>query len=127
MAKSSSKQKKRPSRGRAKTRSERRVTGNAEVEPEPGPPRFKPPQERGVVPPAFEPGLVEVELVEEARPELVATASGEPREVRSPTGVDLSPMNRILRRHNLKRAEPSFQTPPQEAARVQTAARQRGR
>jgi subtilisin family serine protease len=69
---------------------------------------------------------VEVEFLEEVRPEVTATMVGASSEVRSSTGVSLTEMNRILQKHQLQKAETTFHTPPQEADRAQAVARQQG-
>jgi hypothetical protein len=75
--------------------------------------------------PVWEPGLVEVEFSEQVRPELVDTGTG-PIGLRSPAAVDLSPLNQVLQRHGLQRAEPSITTTPQAATQAQSVALQRG-
>ena len=71
--------------------------------------------------PSWQPGVVEVEFQEAVRPQLTAGAA-----FVSPAGTDLGPLNAVLQRHGLQRAEPSFLTSEEEATHAQAVAGQRG-
>jgi hypothetical protein len=90
--------------------------------------RFPPPDRpRGTIPPAvLEPGVVEVELRGDVRPQLVPPAADALPTIQSRGGGDLSGLNEILQRYQLEAAEPSIQIPEREAATAQTVARERG-
>ena len=79
---------------------------------------------------AWEPGEVEVQFRDGVAPTVVAAAAtrgaGAEPTLRSPAGVDLTDFNRIVQAHGLQRAEPTLNTPAEEAATAQTAARQLG-
>ena len=79
---------------------------------------------------AWEPGEVEVQFRDGVAPTVVAAAAtrgaGAEPTLRSPAGVDLTDFNRIVQAHGLERAEPTLNTPAEEAATAQTAARQLG-
>lgn len=89
--------------------------------------RFPPPDlPPGTNPPAtFEPGVVEVELRDDVRLQIVP-AEGAPPTLASRTDVSLSALNEVLQRYQLEAAEPSIQIPEQEAATAQAVAQERG-
>src|SRR5215207_9415835 len=77
--------------------------------------------------PSWEPGVVEVQLREGVRPEIVTTGTEEaPAELRSAEDVDLTELNRILRQYELQRAESTFQRSPEQASEAQAVAQQQG-
>jgi hypothetical protein len=88
-----------------------------------GPPNLAP----GTIPAAqLEPGVVEVEFKEGVVPTINPAARGASVELSSPTGANLGEFNRIMQVYGLQKAEKSLVTSPQEAASVQTAAREQG-
>ena len=90
--------------------------------------RFPPPDlPRAAIPPAaFEPGVVEVELRGDVRPQLTPPATDALPTIQSRAGGDLSGLNEILQRYGLEAAEPSIEIPEREAAAAQSVARERG-
>ena len=74
----------------------------------------------------WEPGVVEVEFKEGVVPTISLAALGASVEMSSSTGTNLGEFNRIAQAHGLQKAEMSLETSPQEAAVVQTAAREQG-
>lgn len=90
--------------------------------------RFPPPDlPPGTIPPAaVVPGVVEVELRDDVRAQLVPAAADARPTIASRNRVDLSGLNEILQRYRLEAAEPSIQIPEQEAAAAQSVARARG-
>ena len=114
-------------RDKAADRSEIR-SPNKEAQDEIEVNRFPPPGlPPGTIPPAaFEPGVVEVELRDDVRLQIVPAAEDARPTIASRTRVDLSGLNEILQRYQLEAAEPSIQLPEQEAATAQSVARDRG-
>ncbi len=101
--------------------------GGGMEQAESGRPRFRPPDlpPGTPPPPQWEPGTVEVEFHGGVKPEIHA-ATGAAAEIRSPAGVNLGALNRILQQYRVEKVEPSFGTLPQEADQIQAAARTQG-
>lgn len=75
---------------------------------------------------SWEPGVVEVEFQQDVRPSTLATQAGAPPEVQDAAGSGMRNLNRILKKHKLESAEPSFQTSMEEADKAQSAAQIQG-
>lgn len=91
-------------------------------------PRFPPPKGSGDGRPSFEPGIVEVKFREGLAPSIRTEAlhAGAMAAIVSPTAGPLDDVNRILQRHGLVRAEPTFLTTHEEATASQVAAEAKG-
>jgi subtilisin family serine protease len=71
--------------------------------------------------PWWKPGIIEVEFEEEVRPEV--EVADETYVLTSLKFRDLSELNRVLQRHHLRRAEPTFNLTWEEADRLQARAK----
>jgi subtilisin family serine protease len=105
--------------------------GSPRLDPDPpegGAPRFPP---AGRAPatrpsPSWRPGVVEVQLRQRIEPDLAPAGPEASQEIRSAENADLTAFNRTLRRHELQRAELTFQTPPEQALEAQEAGQRQG-
>jgi subtilisin family serine protease len=97
----------------------------ADADNDPGAPRFLGDDEQ---PPAarWEAGVVEVEFREGVQPRVQATDASAQPAIATPSDVDLSDINRVLRDYGLQQAEPTVLTAPDEAASAQATARDQG-
>lgn len=77
-------------------------------------------------PPAYEPGVVEVQFREGLMPSVISGAAGAPAQIRSASDTDVSAINNILRRYQILTAEPTFLTTHEEATAAQATARAQG-
>jgi subtilisin family serine protease len=91
-------------------------------------PRFRPSNlPPGTPAPAvFEPGVVEVQFREGLRPAVADAGPEAPSEILSQAGIALTELNQILRRHQMVKAEPTFNTTHEEATAAQATARLQG-
>ncbi|MFW2332411.1 S8 family serine peptidase, partial [Ilumatobacter sp.] len=83
--------------------------------------RFPPPGTETTATEAYEPGVVEVEFRDGVRPQLAPVSETATLESRAP-GVDLDPVNSLLRRHGLQAAQSTFDVSEDQADEAQASA-----
>ena len=88
-------------------------------------PRFAPPGGVGGRPPAFEPGVVEVQFRADVAPTLTTDGSTTPS-VAAAGGEGLDAMNELLRRYGLRQAEPTILISQADATAAQALAQDQG-
>ncbi|MDE2051426.1 MAG: hypothetical protein KGJ72_10460, partial [Gammaproteobacteria bacterium] len=76
--------------------------------------------------PAFEPGVVEVQFHDGVAPTVMPGKAGAPSEIHGAAVGPLDDMNRLLSRHRLLKAEPTFLTTHEDATKAQATALMRG-
>jgi subtilisin family serine protease len=80
-----------------------------------------------LLPPSFEPGIVEVQFVEGFRPRVAEPDPGAPSEVHSDSSAyPTERVNSILRKYQAIRAEPTFDITHEDAVAAQTTAKLQG-